>query len=107
MISDDLAVSGLPPRVYVALPGAEAIETLPCFGRHTVKIDDDACSGPRRLCRPRPEVFAVDDVARVIGTDPDDLLLAAPEVCPSTAIQIVDQQTGEQIYPRRPSCESW
>jgi hypothetical protein len=36
---------------------------------------------------------------RVIGTGPDDLLLAAAEVCPTTAIRIVDQQTGEQVYP--------
>jgi thiamine biosynthesis lipoprotein len=32
MISDDLPMSRLPPRVYVDLPGAEAIETFPCFG---------------------------------------------------------------------------
>lgn len=107
MISDDLAVSGPPTRVYVALPGAETLETLPCFGRQTVKIDDDACSAHGDCADLALKVFAVDDVAPVIGTGPDNLLLAAPEVCPSTAIRIVDQQTGEQIYPRRPSCESW
>lgn len=32
MIRNDLPVSRLPPRVYVDLPGAEAIETFPCFG---------------------------------------------------------------------------
>ena len=28
----DVALGGLPPGVYVDLPGAEAIETFPCFG---------------------------------------------------------------------------
>lgn len=32
MIRHDFAVSRLPPRVYFDLPGAEAIETFPCFG---------------------------------------------------------------------------
>ena len=44
-------------------------------------------------------MFEVDDVARVIGTGPDELLLAAAEICPSTAILIVDRQTGEQVFP--------
>jgi ferredoxin len=44
-------------------------------------------------------VFEVDDVARVIGTGPDELLLAAAELCPTSAIRIVDQLTGEQVFP--------
>jgi len=38
-------------------------------------------------------------VARVVGTGPDDLLVAAAELCPTTAIRIVEQQTGEQVFP--------
>ena len=34
-----------------------------------------------------PEVFELDDIARVIGTGPDDLLLTAAEACPSAAIR--------------------
>jgi ferredoxin len=66
---------------------------------YTVEIDEDACSAHGDCADLAPEVFEVDDVARVIGTGPDELLLAAAEVCPSTAIRIVDQQTGEQVYP--------
>ncbi|MGZ4188077.1 MAG: hypothetical protein ACXVSF_22270 [Solirubrobacteraceae bacterium] len=46
-----------------------------------------------------PEVFELDDVARVIGTAPDEVLLAAAEACPSAAILLVDQRTDEQLYP--------
>jgi ferredoxin len=66
---------------------------------YTVQIDEDACSAHGDCADLAPEVFEVDDVARVIGTGPDELLLATAEVCPTTAIRIVDQQTGEQVYP--------
>jgi ferredoxin len=66
---------------------------------YTVEIDADACSAHGDCADLAPEVFDVDDVARVIGTGPDELLLAAAEVCPTTAIRIVDQGTGEQVYP--------
>jgi ferredoxin len=66
---------------------------------YTVEIDEDACSAHGDCADLAPEVFEVDDVARVIGTGPDELLLAAAETCPTTAIRIVDQQTGEQVYP--------
>jgi hypothetical protein len=35
----------------------------------------------------------------VIGTAPDDVLLAAAEACPSAAIRVIDQRSGKQLYP--------
>jgi ferredoxin len=46
-----------------------------------------------------PEVFKVDDCARVIGTAPDELILTAAHECPVEAISIVDSETGVQVYP--------
>jgi ferredoxin len=66
---------------------------------YSVSIDEDACAAHGDCADLAPEVFEVDDVARVIGTGPDELLLAAAEVCPTTAILIVDRQTGEQVFP--------
>ena len=43
--------------------------------------------------------ITVDDCARVVGTGPDDLILAAAKECPVEAISIVDSDTGEQVYP--------
>ncbi|MDQ6841993.1 MAG: ferredoxin [Actinomycetota bacterium] len=46
-----------------------------------------------------PEVFEVDDVARVVGRGSVELMLAAAEGCPSAAIRIVDERSGEQVFP--------
>jgi len=62
-------------------------------------IDEAACAAHGDCADLAPEVFAVEDVARIIGAGPDDLLLAAAELCPATAIRIVDQKTGQQVFP--------
>jgi ferredoxin len=65
----------------------------------TVMIDESACAAHGDCVDVAPEVFALDDVAKVVGTGPDDLLLAAAEACPSTAIVIRDAETGDHVYP--------
>jgi ferredoxin len=65
----------------------------------TVMIDEAACAAHGDCVEVAPDVFALDDVATVVGTGPDDLLLAAAEACPSAAIVILDRETGDHIYP--------
>ncbi len=64
-----------------------------------VQVDEDACAAHGDCVDAAPEVFALDDVARVIGTGPDELLLEVAEGCPSAAILVIDQRTNEQVYP--------
>jgi ferredoxin len=66
---------------------------------YLVEIDEDACAAHADCVGVAPAVFELDDVAQVIGTGPDELLLAAAESCPSTAIRIIEQGTLEQVYP--------
>ena len=66
---------------------------------YTVEVDDTACAAHGDCVEIAPEIFALEDVAVVVGSGPDELALAAAEGCPSTAIRLVDAQTGEQIYP--------
>ena len=66
---------------------------------YTVEIDESACAAHGDCVDLAPEVFELDDIVRVIGTGPDELLLAAAEACPSAAIRIIDARTGEQLYP--------
>lgn len=66
---------------------------------YLVRIDESACAAHGDCVDMAPEVFELDDVARVIGSGPDDVLLAAAEACPSAAILIVDRRTEEQVYP--------
>jgi ferredoxin len=63
------------------------------------QIDENACAAHGDCEAIAPQVFRVDEVAVVIGTGPDDLVLQAAEACPSVAISVVDSQTGETIYP--------
>jgi ferredoxin len=61
-------------------------------------IDESACSAHGDCEAIAPEVFRVDDVAEVIGTGPDELMLEAARICPTVAIRITDE-TGTQVYP--------
>jgi ferredoxin len=67
--------------------------------RCKARIDEMACSGHGDCALVAPGVFEVDDVARVIGDGPRELLIEAAESCPAGAISVVDADTEEQIYP--------
>lgn len=62
-------------------------------------IDDAACSAHGDCADVAPHLFRVDDVATVIGGGDDAALLAAAEACPAVAISVVDNATGEQVFP--------
>ncbi len=64
----------------------------------TATIDAAACAAHGDCEAIAPEVFAIEDVAVVIGTGPDDLVLAAARACPSVAIVVTDAE-GERVYP--------
>jgi ferredoxin len=63
------------------------------------KVDELSCSAHGDCALVAPGVFEVDDVARVVGEGPRELLIAAAESCPAGAISVVDSETGEQLYP--------
>jgi ferredoxin len=62
-------------------------------------IDETSCIAQGDCMELVPEVFKVDDCARVIGTGPDELILTAARECPVEAISIVDSETGARVYP--------
>jgi ferredoxin len=62
-------------------------------------VDPDECSAHGDCVEIAPEVFRLDDVAVVIGTGPAEKILEAAESCPTVAISIVDDQTGETVFP--------
>lgn len=67
--------------------------------RCIAKIDEAACSAHGDCALVAPEVFEVDDVARVIGHASQEVLIEAAESCPAAAISVVDPDTGTQVYP--------
>ena len=66
---------------------------------YIAEIEESACSAHGDCAVIAPEVFEVDDVARVVGRGSVELMLAAAEGCPSAAIPIVDERSGEQVFP--------
>jgi ferredoxin len=62
-------------------------------------IDQASCIAEGDCVELLPDVFELEDFATVIGTGPDDLILAAAKNCPVEAISIVDSQTGAQVCP--------
>jgi ferredoxin len=65
---------------------------------YTAAIDAAACAAHGDCEAIAPAIFAIDDVAVVIGTGPDELMLAAAQACPSVAIVISDA-SGARVYP--------
>lgn len=62
-------------------------------------IDAGACAAHGDCVDVAPGVFVLNgDVAEVVGTAPDDLLMQAAEACPSVAIILTDA-AGAQVYP--------
>ena len=62
-------------------------------------VDEQACAAHGDCAVEAPEVFRLDDTAVVIGTAVPEVILRAAEACPSVAIVVVDDATGDQVYP--------
>ena len=43
-------------------------------------------------------MFAVENIAVVVGTGTNEAVLEAAHACPAAAIAVIDQGTGEQVY---------
>ena len=63
------------------------------------RIDESACAAHGDCVDVAPGVFELDDVAAVIGGGPPDLILEAARACPSSAITVVDADSGDVVYP--------
>jgi ferredoxin len=63
------------------------------------QIDEATCIAQGDCVELAPDVFDVGDVARVIGTGADALILEAARGCPVGAITVIDAADGRQVYP--------
>lgn len=66
-------------------------------------VDRLKCSGEAVCTGVAPEVFELDEERRAIIIDPhgadDDTVVEAAYRCPPQAIIVIDEETGEQVYP--------
>jgi ferredoxin len=66
---------------------------------YIAKVDRSACSAHGDCVDIAPGVFALGETAEVIGEGSDKEILKAAESCPALAIEVVDSETGETVYP--------
>jgi ferredoxin len=62
-------------------------------------VDPNECSAHGDCVEIAPQVFQLDDVATVIGSGTPELILEAAEACPAVAITVVDDESGQTIFP--------
>jgi ferredoxin len=63
-------------------------------------VDPNECSAHGDCVEIAPEIFRLDDdFAVVIGNGPVEKILEAAEACPAVAISVVDDATGETVFP--------
>jgi ferredoxin len=71
--------------------------------KFTIEVDRDLCFGFGDCVDSAPGVFDLDDENKSIVIDPDggdrDEIMLAAQDCPVDAIFIVDEESGEQLYP--------
>ncbi len=66
---------------------------------YQARVDELACAVHGNCEVVAPQAFEVREVATVIGTAPDELLLEAARGCPTAAISLIDVASGRQVFP--------
>ncbi|MHB8234506.1 MAG: ferredoxin [Solirubrobacteraceae bacterium] len=63
------------------------------------RIDESSCIAQGDCVELVPDVFELDDCAKVVGPGPDAAILEAANECPVQAISVFDSETGAQVFP--------
>lgn len=63
------------------------------------QVDEYACAAHGDCALIAPDVFAVEDIAVVVGAGTNEAVLQAARACPAAAIAVIDEETREQVYP--------
>ena len=68
-----------------------------------ITVDHDLCVGNDMCTNIATNVFALNEELQSEAVnpdgDPEDKILEAAENCPVSAITVVDEQTGERLFP--------
>lgn len=73
------------------------------IGKYQVSVINDKCISAASCVAIAPGVFELDEegIAKVISQDGDDdeTKLLAAQSCPTSAIVVIDTETGKQVWP--------
>ncbi|MGH3038364.1 MAG: ferredoxin [Gaiellaceae bacterium] len=68
-----------------------------------ITVDHDLCMGAAQCVGLAPDVFQHNENRQSVVVDPDgapeELIVKAASYCPTGAIEVVDPETGEQLFP--------
>ena len=68
-----------------------------------IHVDPNKCTGDASCVDIAPQVFQLDKNDLAVVKDPQgaarDTILEAARACPTEAISVVDEETGEQLAP--------
>lgn len=73
------------------------------IGKYKVKVVRDLCIGAASCVAVSPDTFQLDSENKAIikeaSKDAEENILLAAQSCPTKAIVIIDNETGEQVWP--------
>jgi ferredoxin len=74
-------------------------------GKYQVRVIADKCIGAASCVAVAPKAFKLDDkqIAEVlasVGEETDDNLLLSAQSCPTLAIEVIDTESGEKVWPK-------
>lgn len=73
------------------------------IGKYKVKVDRAGCIGAASCVAVAAATFELDSESKAVikegSTDSPDTILMAAQSCPTKAIIVVDNETGQQVWP--------
>lgn len=85
-------------------PAPTPVVTTQQVGKYTVKVIREKCISAGSCVAIAPQTFQLDEAGIAVvlsqtGNDPETQLLGA-QSCPTAAIEVYDNQTGEKVWPK-------
>jgi ferredoxin len=86
-------------------PAGDALREGQGAGKYKIRVIADKCIGAASCVAVAPKAFKLDDqqIAEVLPTineETDENLLLAAQSCPTLAIEVIDTETGEKVWPK-------
>jgi ferredoxin len=103
-----VAPAPAPVAATPTAPAAEASEESTegkGAGKYLVKVINNKCIGAASCVAVAPNAFKLNDkqIAEVLASvnqETDDNLLLAAQSCPTLAIEVIDTETGQKVWPK-------
>lgn len=98
------AVPVAPPPAAVSEPALGDTEGKGA-GKYKVRVIASKCIGAASCVAVAPKAFRLNDqqiaeILPTIGEESDENLLLAAQSCPTLAIEVIDTETGEKVWPK-------